>query len=457
MFKNISRDKGFYRTLFVLSWPGILQNLLSNSLAFLDSLMVGSLGERYLSGISLANTLFFVIALTLFGFQSGSAVLIAQYHGKKDEVAINRVLGIGFGLSFVFSATVALLLLLFPEQIYSLTTNDPELAGIAADFGRIASVSVVFNAMSSIYLSAQRSMENPKLWMYVLGASMTMKTLLNRVLIFGLFGLPGMGVRGAALATLLARVFEFLITFAYAAKFSRFRMKLAQMSHPGKYIFIDYLRFSLPVIINEALWGLGSSLYTMIIGHLPNAVEALAAYSINMNLLRVVESWFIGLCQGGAIIVGKELGGDRRDNALKAGYTLLAVTLCIGAAIGISIAAAGKSLLMPYVFPLFGASTATMNTGGRMLYIMAASVPFRALNCVCIVSLFRSGGDARAGMLIDLICVYFIAMPLALFTGFVLKTPAHIVYMMTCMEEFVKIAFVLWHFRKMTWLRNITR
>ena len=457
MTDNLIRDKSFYRNVAALSWPIILQNLLNHSLAFLDSFMVGSLGEQYLSGVSLANTVFFMAILILFGLQSGSSVLISQYYGKGDTTAINRVMGIGFGLCLAFSAVIALTLVFFSMQIYSLTTSDMALVAIAAEFGRIAGLSIVFNSLSVLYLSAHRSMENPRIGMYILGCSMAVKTLLNAILIFGMLGLPAMGVRGAALATLLSRVIEFVITLLYALRNKHFRLQPKALFHPGKTIFKDYMKFSLPVVINETMWGFGASIYTVIFGHLGNAVEALAAYAIVSNIERMLGSLHAGLGHVAAIVVGKELGANRRDHAYKGGITMAAVTTSSGLFSGLVMVSLSYVFILPYVFPLFGASAQTIRIGAPILLTMAATMPLRAFNFSGIVGLFRGGGDARAGMVIDIVCMYMIALPLAALAGLVMQLSAPIVFLAVCTEELAKATCVFIRIRQKRWLQNITR
>lgn len=457
MLESFSRDKSFYRDALMLSWPVIVQNLLNNGLAFLDSLMIGSLGEGYLSGFSLANTVFFMATLALFGLQSGSSVLIAQYHGKGDTPTINRVMGIGFGLSFTISMIIASSVLLFPMQVYSLTTNDLELAAIAASYGRIAAPSMILNSLSMIYLSAQRSMENPRLGMYMLGASMALKTILNWLFIFGMLGFPALGIQGAALATLLSRIVEFSATLTYALRNRRFRLQFDKLLRPGKTIFMDFLKYSLPVVVNETIWGFGATLYTVIFGHLPDALAALAAYAIVMNLERMLGAVYSGLGHAAAILVGKDLGAGRRASAYQSGFTMLILTTGFGVVSALVMAALSYRVILPYVFPLFGATAATLLISGPILLILIASLPFRALNFVCLVGLFRGGGDVRAGMVIDLCSMYAVAIPLSALAGFVFHASAPTVFFCMSMEEFIKGCLVFLRFRQKRWLQNITR
>jgi putative MATE family efflux protein len=457
MFKHISRDKAFYRRVLMLSWPVAVQNLIISSMGMLDSFMVGTLGEQYLSGVTLANTVFFVLMLVLFGLQSGSSILIAQYHGKGDPRAINKVLGIGISLSIAVSFMVALAVFLFPRQVYSITTNDPELVAIAADYGRIVAFSMVFHGAAMIYLAAQRSMENPRPGMIILSVSVVISTFLNWVFIFGNLGAPAMGVQGAALATLLARVFELAVTIIFALRAKGFRLQFDAILRPGKLLFKDFFRFSLPVVVNETAWGFGFSVYAVIFGHLHSAAAALAAFTIAMNVERVLSAIYFGVGHAAAILVGKELGAGRRESAYTTGVTMLLLAAGFGIAAAGVMAIFSSTVILPVMFPMWGASPLTVEIGRIMLLIMALSIPFRAFNFCNIVGVLRGGGDAKGGMWIDLISMYGVGLPLAAVAGLVFHAPATMVYLVMSLEEFFKTFPGLWRFGKKKWLRNVTR
>ncbi|MDR3120661.1 MAG: MATE family efflux transporter, partial [Clostridiales bacterium] len=455
MFQRISKDKAFYRSLAVLSGPLILQNLLNNSLSMLDTFMVGNLGETALAGVTLANTVFFVVNLLIFGLQSGCMVLISQYWGKGDHATINRILGIGFGLSSAVSLLVALVVTFFPIQVYSLTTSDPELVRVAAQYARIVAFSFFLNSMALIYIAAQRSMGNTKLGLVVLCSSMAANTFLNWVLIFGKFGFPAMGVEGAALATLIARLIEVSITAAYALRTDRFRLDLRLILRPGFVIFKDFLRYSLPVVINETVWGIGFSLYAVIFGHMPNAVEGVAAYTITQTIDRMLSAAYFGVGSAASILVGAPLGAGDREKAHTAGVTMLTVTFIFGIVGGLLLLLATVFFVIPVLFPLFRAADETLRIGRTMLFISAVVMPFRAFNFCNIVGVLRGGGDVRAGVFLDVGAMYGVALPLAALSGLVFRAPVIVVYACISLEEVVKLFFGYWRFSQKKWLRNV--
>jgi len=237
MLKTLRQGKDFYRTLVKLTVPIMVQNLVNQSLSLFDTFMVGKLGENELAAVTLANTPFFIMMLIVFGLQSGCSILFSQYWGKGDVTTISRVMGIGIYSSGFITFTISVVVLLFPEQVMSLTTNDPVLIAIAADYGRIAAFSYFFNSFSLIYIAAQRSMENPKFGMYVLCVSMIVNTFLNWMLIFGNLGAPKLGVKGAAIATLIARILELVITIIYGLRNRKFRIHFRALGQadPGRF------------------------------------------------------------------------------------------------------------------------------------------------------------------------------------------------------------------------------
>lgn len=423
----------------------------------LDTFMIGVLGEEALAGVTLANTVFFVVALVTFGVQSGCAVLISQYWGKGDVKTINRVLGIGFAICGGIGLIVGVSVTLFPEQIYSLTTNDPGLAAAAVEYARMVAFSQFFNGLSLLYIGAQRAMENPKLGMSVLIISMAVNTFLNWVLIFGNLGFPAMGITGGALATLIARIIEFIITFTYAFRTPHFCLDFKAMLRPGKLIFMDFLKYALPVVANETLWGLGFSLYAVIIGHLPGAVEGVAAYTITLNFERLLSAVYFGVGGAAAVLVGKALGAGDKEGAHIAGVTVISITFAAGVVAGAMLLALSHLVVVPYIFPLFGATELTTQIGAIMLTVISICVPFKAFNFCNIVGVLRGGGDVVAAAALDIISVYLVALPLSFISGFVFSAPVITVFLFINSEEVVKFFMGIWRFNQRKWLKNVTR
>ncbi len=273
MFKDVKREPGFYKRLWKLSLPMIMQNLITFSLGLIDTLMVSQLGKEAMSAVTAANVPVFILISLVFGFQSGLGILVSQYWGKKDMKSISRAIGVAAGLGTTMIVILAVLFFLFPVQIMDLLSNNHELSLLCAPYLQVIGFSYVFNMLSSIYISAQRSVENPNFGMKVFGFSTLLNTGLNYVLIFGKFGFPMLGVQGAAIATLCARISEFLICLVVALRSRLIPLDLKAFFRPGVEMTRRFLKYSSPVLINELIWGLGNSMHTVILGYTDKSVD----------------------------------------------------------------------------------------------------------------------------------------------------------------------------------------
>ena len=308
MFNHLKRERGFYKRMWLLALPLILQNLITTSLGFVDTFMVGLLGQSELSAVTAANSPIFLVQVIIFGLISGLTVLVSQYWGKGDTNAINRCMGVALYAGVAIASAVALVLFLFPHAVMGMVTNNALLIELGMPYLRIVGVSYIFNAASSVYVGMQRSTENPVMGMIVFAASMLLNTLLNYILIFGKFGAPALGVTGAAIATLTSRIVEFLLTLGYALFSRRVPLDLRAILRPGTAFVGDFIKYSTPVLINETLWGLGVTVMTAIIGHMLISEEMLAAYAIMGNIDKFSTVACFGVAGATAVIVGKRIG-----------------------------------------------------------------------------------------------------------------------------------------------------
>ena len=327
MLRFLRREPGFYRHTWMLALPIILQNLITTSLGFVDTFMVGLLGQPELSAVTAANTPIFLVQIIIFGLLSGLSVLVSQYWGKHDTEAINRCMGIALYTGVSLAALIALALFLAPRQVRALVTDNALLTRLGAPYLRIGGISYVFNPASSVYVGVQRSTENPAMGLTVFTISMVLNTFLNYVLIFGKFGAPALGITGAALATLTARVVEFAVTFLYALRDRRVPLAPAALLHPGTAFVGDFLKYSAPVLVNDSLWGLGTTLITAVIGHMAISEEMLAAYAIMGNIEKFSTVACYGISGASAVIVGKRIGeGASREKVYEVSWCMLLLT-----------------------------------------------------------------------------------------------------------------------------------
>ena len=456
MLKLFRRERGFYTRLLSLALPILIQNLITNSLGLVDTFMVGTMGESPLAGVTQANIPVFVVQLMMFGIQSGSSVLISQYRGKGDMKSINRVMGIGMYTAGAVGLAFALIMGLLPWQFMSLFGSDQSVIDIAVQYARIVGWSYFFDSFVQVYIGAHRAMGNPNRGLYILGASMVGNTFLNWVFIFGNLGAPRLGVEGAALATLLARVLSCSITVVWAVRDRKFRLDPALLFRPGGEMVRRFIRFATPVMCNETFWGLGTSLFPTIMGHMDGSKEILAAYAIAGNITNLCTVGVFAIAGTAAILVGQEIGSGNADRVYSLGALLDVLAFLFGLASGLVFLGILYWAIVPYLYPRFDLSARAGEICTMMLTVVFAFMPLRSFDTTNIVGVLRGGGDVRAATLIDLTPLWVAAIPLAALAGLVLKAGILWVYIAMMSENLVKSAVGVWRFRSGKWIRDVT-
>ncbi|MDR3209930.1 MAG: MATE family efflux transporter [Oscillospiraceae bacterium] len=458
MIKTLrGQPRAFYKGLFALMLPLILQNLITQSVALADIFMVGMLGESSLAAVTLANAPFFVLMVLTFGIQSGVGILVAQYWGRGNKNAISRVLGVGLYFGLGAAAVAAVAMLGFPMRVLGFITPERGLVELGAQYARIVAVAQLFSGMNQIYLAAQRSCENTKIGMFSLASSALFNLFGNWVLIFGRFGLPAMGIRGAAAATLISHILGTVIILVYSRRDKRLALKLTLMLRPGVLIVRDFFKYSLPVVINEALWGVALMLYPTIFGHMPTPEALLAAYTIAGNLEKVFTVAVFATGNAASVVIGREIGAGREGGVYNAAKALLCVGLLLGLAQGLVLLGATLFLLEPFVYPLFTLSRDAARAATSMLLILSAVVPLRNVGFALGIGVLRGGGDVKAVMLIDVGTLYCLALPFAALSGLAFGAGVAVVYASVLIEEAVKTALLLRRFVSRKWINNVTR
>lgn len=458
MLRALRRESGFYRRLWTLSAPMILQNIITTSLGFADIFMVGLLGNAEMAAVTAANVPVFIIQVVIFGFQSGMAVLVSQYWGRGDTDSINRCLGVALYAVTGFSTLLALITFFFPVQVLSLITPNQELVDLAVRYIQIVGFSYIFNGISSIYAGVQRSTEYPKFGMLLFGVSMCVNTFLNFVLIFGHFGAPAMGITGAAVATLTSRVAEFVIAAVFALSSRRLPLRWSCILRPGRAIVRSFLTYSTPVVCNEAMWSIGTSMLTVIMGHMANSQDMLAAYALIGNIDKLSTVVCFGLAGSAAVIVGKEIGqGHSRERVYEVSWTLLLVSMLVGGVVMALLLVLLPTFFRPVLFPLFQLAPGAAEVAAYLAIVYAVFMPMRAFDITNITGVLRAGGDAKVASLIDIGPLWLAAIPLMALTGLVLHTPARVVCIAMQAENMLKCPIGLVRFRSRKWINDVTQ
>lgn len=458
MLHYLRREQGFYKRLFLLALPLVLQNLITTSLGFVDTFMVGLLGNNELSAVTAANSPIFLVQVIIFGLMSGLTILVSQFWGKGDLQSINRVMGIAAYAGVTIAALAALLLFFFPRQVLFLVTDNRLLIELGAPYLRIVGISYVFNAVSSVYVSMQRSAENPLFGMLVFAASMLLNTFLNYCLIFGRFGAPALGITGAAAATLTSRVAEFLIVAVYALRSRRVPLMPGLILRPGRAIVHTFAKYASPVLLNETLWGLGTTMMTVILGHMAASADMLSAYAIMGNIDKFTTVSCFGLAGAAAVILGKRIGeGASRDDVYDLSWCLLLVSLLLGGVLAVVMAAVLPTVFIPYLYPLFSLTEAATEAAVSMCLVYLVSLPMKSFDITNITGVLRAGGDVKMATIIDLCPLWLTAVPLTALTGLVLDAPVIFVCMGIYAENLCKMPWGIHRLRSRKWINDVTR
>lgn len=443
--------KDFLKIVFGLAFPIALQNLINTGVTTADVVMLGKVGEQALSSGSLAGQVQFVMGLMIFGMTSGASVLTAQYWGKKDVNTIEKV----FCMTLEFSVTAGLLFFVagefFPVQIMHIFSSEQEIIEGGAAYLRIVAFSYPLSAFSTCYLYLMRSVERVQIGTAVFGSSLIVNVILNAVFIFGLGGIPAMGVRGAALATLLSRCMEFGIVLFYIGKVNRqVCLRLKYFLHLDPMLLKDFLVLSIPVVLNETLWGAGMSANAAILGQMGSA--AAAANSVVRVIRELVMVMSVGLSAATAVLVGKAIGEKRMDLAQTYARRMVCMSICV--------TAVTSSLMVSLRHVIAGALSLSDQARENlvfMLVILAVYGLCQSITCPVIVGVLRGGGDTRYGLILEGAALWGGSILLGGIGAFVLHLPVKAVFMLLMLDEFIKLPFAVWRYRSKVWLRDLTR
>lgn len=447
--KELFYDKKFYKMVLFLALPIILQNLIASSVNMLDTLMIGRVGEVELAAVGIANQFYFIFSLFIMGISSGCAVFIAQLWGKRDKNNIQKVLGIGIISSVLITTVFNLVGVLFPEKIISIFNIDPQVIKIGASYLKIVCFSYIFTAISFNYAAALRSVENTVLPMLASFLGLVVNGVLNTVLIFGLLGFPAMGVRGAAIATIIARGSEcaLLVLYTYTSK-NILAAKAKDLFNIKRELTKSVFVTMIPVLLNEACWGLGNLTYAVIYGRI--GTQATASIQICTTIFNLFMIITFGLANVAVVVIGKEIGAGREKRGLLYARRLCVVSLITGVILAVVLA-----ITSPIVLTVFKVSEEVLRNSLRILYVYSALMPLRVFTVILVVGILRGGGDAKYGAIVQGITLWGIGIPLSFVAAFILHLPIYLVVSVTAAEEIVKCIIVVRRYRSNKWINNI--
>ena len=443
------RDKIFMRSMLSLAIPVAFQQFITASLNMVDVVMVGQLGEASIAALGLANQVFFLLVLFLFGVTSGMAIFTAQFWGKGDEESIRKVLGICLMVAMSVGTLFTLAATLIPETVLSFYTEDPEVIAIGSSYLRIVGFSYIFMAITTSYFAVLRSITLVGITVIVSVIAIVLKTILGYLLIFGIGPFPTLGVRGAAFGTAFGWIFQCLLIL-----FLVYRLKTPLATNPLSFFrfertFLgDVLKTAMPAAANEVFWSVGITVYNAVYAHI--GTDAIASVQISATVEEIAFVFFIGLGNACAIMIGNKIGEGEKGIAFEYGrrYTILTVLVALFAGLII------LSLRGPMV-NLYEISELAAANARRLMLIFASTAWLRSINFILFVGALRAGGDTRFAMFMELFSIWAIGVPAALIGGFVLRLPVTGVYMMVLLEELVKAFIITRRYLSRKWIHDL--
>ncbi|MCR1884015.1 MATE family efflux transporter [Murimonas intestini] len=451
MKERLFSDKVFYRKLLQLTVPIALQNLMLASVAAADAIMLGSVAQNAMSAVSLATQIQFIQNMVLTSVVSTAIILGAQYWGRRDTGTISDIFCTSLRYCGVASILFFIGCIFFPRYLMLIfTNNEAELIETGIHYLKVAGWSYLLTGISQCYLAVMKISGHAAQAARVSIVTVILNIVLNAVFIFGLFGLPAMGVQGAALATLLARIVELVWCMRCSFRKGYIRPDLRRLFRRNKLLAADFWKCLYPLLGASLFWGVGFTSYSAFMGHL--GTDATAANSVAAVVRDLICCLCNGLGSGGGILVGNELGAGNLKRGKKYGDRLLKLAILCGAV---------STLVMLTVTPVV-LNFVRFTEGARkyligMMVIMAVYMIGRAINTIVINGIFASGGDTMFDLYSLAVTMWGIAVPLAAAGTFLFDWPVLVVYACTCLDEVGKIPWVLAHYRKYKWVRDLTR
>ncbi len=427
----------------------MLQNFIASSLNMFDTLMIGQLGENEVAAVGVANQVFFLFNLVANGAAAGCSIFLSQFWGGGDRRSVHKVVGLGLMMNLCIGLLFTGAACAFPGPIIGLFSDDQAVISLGIEYLLLAALSYAFTSVSFLLAGAMRSVG--KAWppMIISAGAVLVNIALNQVFIFGELGAPAMGVRGAALATLIARVVEMalMLVFCFLPS-SPLRGRLREYISFTPAFTGKVLLKTLPILLNESCWAVGTMLYVRAYGHI--GTHAIAASQICNTVQNLFMVACFSLASSSLVMIGNQIGAGRREQAVIYSRRFSKLALLVGLILGIAVA-----LSAPAILTLFKVSEQAARAAVAMLRIFSLIAPIRVLNVVLIVGVFRGGGDAGFSLAAEGVTMWTIGVPLAFLGAVTLRLPVEQVVLLITLEEIVKCVIALFRLRSNRWLHEV--
>lgn len=443
-------EKQFLLNMLAIAVPIALQNMISFGVAMMDSVMLGGLGDKAISAANLGGQPFSLLMSIGFGLSSGGSVLIAQYWGRGDVARIRTVMRLSMQIVFTASSLMTLVCLLFPQQVMGLYSNEAEIVAAAAQYLQLVALSYLPYSISNNYMMSLRAVEKVTVSAAIYGTSFFVNVFFNYVFIFGAFGAPALGVRGAAVGTILARCSELLLVTIYMyAKEDTIGFRFSDCFRLKNEMIQDYTRHSLPVLGNELLWGLGISVTAAIIGRIGSVFVTANSIAAVLNQLALVS--VIGVGNAAAVITGKLIGEGRIQRAKRAANTILLGSVFVG-----MFNCAIIFILRPIFLSFYRITPEAYEAAYTVMGVLALLHLSLAIDITCIIGILRGGGDTKTAFAFDCGALWLVSVPMGVLSGLVWGWPVPLVYVMLKLDSPIKTILSLIRLKSGAWIRNVT-
>lgn len=446
------KNRDFIKSMLAVALPVSVQFLISTSINMADTVMISSLGGAEIAAVGLVNQFVFFFMVATFGFCSAGSVFFSQFFGRGDMPGVRRYLSITLQLTTILSIVFTVASLIFPEEIMGLLIPDAEVIELGTGYLKIISLTFIMSSISQCFNTVLRSCNRASEPLKVSIVSFLTNVLFNYILIFGKFGFPAMGIVGAALGTLIARSVEIilltiLVMWEREGRESIRPLGLLSYHQP---LMRKFFKISVPIILAESMWSLGQLLFAVAYARIGQ--EATASIQLTNTIQNVFFIVVNATCAAAAVLIGQSLGAGKKDEAeLRASY-FMQLTLILGVISGLVLTLLPDVLLMIYA----GLEPSIHETAKRLLIIRGLFIPFRFINGMLFVGIFRAGGETKLPFMLELITMWVFAIPMSFVGVLLLKWPIEWIFTIVSLEEFFKVFMIYPLYRKKRWLNNIT-
>lgn len=449
--RNMIREKQFYRNFFGLTAAIAFQNLLTYSVGLADNLMLGAYSETALSGAALCNQIQFLLQMLVVGTSDGVIVIGSQYWGKNQKEPIVHIMGVALRFSIGIAAVIFAAVLIFPSGVLSLLTNEPHVIAEGTRYLQTVCFSYIIFAVTNVLSASLRSIGIVKIGYLISGSTLCLNICLNYCLIYGNFGFPEMGIRGAATATLFSRCVEFVILVLYLKfKDTGISLSLKSLIHVDKSYYADYKKVSLPVLVNQFQWGIAQMVQTGVLGHLGSA--AIAANSIAVIVFQILSVVVYGSAGAAGIVVGKTIGEGKEDRLPSLVKTLEIIFIVIGMISAALIFAVRSPVLMLYHISQDASALAR-----QFMAVLAVTTLGTAYQMSCDSGIIKGGGDTSFSAKMNFISMWGIVVPFSCIAAFILHWPPVVVFFLLKWDQLYKCVPVILRLRSFKWVKKVTR